>query len=97
MDSDSEADMFLTQSTFRDEPIDSDSDELSLLFREENKATTKYQPIVSDISDEELIAALDKVEKMEKQKQPSCSNSSNSTRFAKPINDAEMENISRRR
>ena len=98
MDSDSDSNIFLTQNSFRSEEIENDEDvfDLDQLFPERRR----YEHIVSDISDEEMIAASLEVEEGERlrkaeNKPPSISQAPN--RFAEPVNDNEMANISRRR
>ena len=99
MDSDSDSNIFLTQNSFRSEEIENVEDIFNLdqLFPEERR----YEPIVSDISDEEMIAASlaveegEKVRKAENKPPPSTSRAPN--RFAEPVNDNEMTNITRRR
>ena len=56
-----------------------------------------YQPIVSDISDEDLLKATNAIEELENLNKASTSTSRPTSRFAKPVDDAEMANIGRRR
>ncbi len=88
MESDSDDMMFLTQNSFRDSDTDSDS---------ECEIKEIYQPIVSDISDEDLLKATNAIEELENLNKPSTSTSRPTSRFAKPIDDAEMADIGRRR
>jgi hypothetical protein len=106
--SESDCDLFLTQSTFREvrESDNSDEDILSLL-KDVDSPKDKYQPIVSDISDpdDDMIAASLAVEEAEQVRQEKekktegqkASTNSSSSRFGIPKGDQQMTNISRRR
>jgi hypothetical protein len=102
MDSGSDNSMFLTQNSFRDSQ-ESDNDqgfnfENAELYQNAEPEQIKYQPVVSDISDDELIAATLAVEQHESTSSSvSTATGEIKSRFGRPKNDTEMKTISRRR
>ncbi|XP_038068807.1 zinc finger MYM-type protein 2-like isoform X3 [Patiria miniata] len=98
-DSDS---IFLTQNTFRSDTSDDSanlSDSLLYIDELQPKVKTKYEPIVSDISDDELIAATLVIEEEEKAKcRPTAlANVANTKRFKEPKADSDLLDFGRRR
>ena len=90
MSSDSESDVFLTQNSFTNQNAnDNDDDEFNFneIFPSLHQGSEKFYPVVSDISDDDMLAATLAAE--DEGPVP--------VRFEKPVDDNEMADISRRR
>jgi hypothetical protein len=104
--SDSDSDIFLTQSSFRSTMEYTQQDNTVSFLEEFSGRREIYQPVLSDISDDEMIAASIAVEENENIRQDekkqeihtaNLPTAAPSSRFGKPKEDHEMINITRRR
>ena len=100
MDSDSE--IFITQNTFRNEKTENQSDgeetalDFDAMFPSMSVSPVPKAPKwtleVSDISDDEMLAATLAVENAE-----ASTSTKNARRYGEPVRDDEMANMTRRR